>query len=112
MWLVAVHAPGLPRSDDFDPDSHGGDEAMQKHDVSKRSRRHRGVLAFVARDATASTVTHVNAGVRTDNQAAEILAFADDCEQRNGDYRSLLVFDSALTTRANLAVLEERGIGS
>jgi len=116
LWLAAVHQQGLPRGDDFDLDFHtipayGDDEALQKHYVSKRSRRQRGVLAFLARDTTARAFTYVHAGVRKEEQAAEILAFADACKQRNGAYPSLLVFDSTLTTYANLATLQERGIG-
>ena len=41
----------------------------------------------------------------------KILAFADACEQRNGACPSLLAFDSTLTTYANLATLEQCGIG-
>ena len=116
LWLAAVHQQGLPRGDDFDLDFHtipayGDDEALQKHYVSKRSRRQRGVLAFLARDTTARAFTYVHAGVRKEEQAAEILAFADACKQRNGAYPSLLVFDSTLTTYANLATLQERDIG-
>ena len=116
LWLAAVHAQGLPRGDDFDLDFHtipyhGADKVLEKHYVSKRSRRQRGVLAFLARDAAARAFTYVNATVRKEDQAAEILAFAAACQQRNGAYPSLLVFDSTLTTYANLAALHALGIG-
>ena len=116
LWLAAVHDQGLPRGDDFDLDfhtipAHGADSVLEKHYVSKRSRRQRGVLAFLARDTKARAFTYVNATVRKQDQAAEILAFAAACQQRNGAYPSLLVFDSTLTTYANLAALHALGIG-
>ena len=116
LWLAAIHDQGLPRGDEFDLDfhtipSHGTGGAPRKRYVSKRSRRQRGVLAFLARDAAASAFTYVNAAVPKQELAGEILAFAAACRQRDGAYPSLLVFDSTLTTYANLAALHDLGIG-
>lgn len=116
LWLAATHDQGLPRGADFDLDfhtipHHGADRVLENPSVSKRSRRQRGVLAFVARDAAARAFTYVNATVRKEDQAAEILAFAAACQQRNGAHPSLLVFDSTLTTYAHLAELDGLGIG-
>ena len=116
LWLAAIHDQGLQRGDDFDLDFHtipyhGAEQVLEKHYLSKRSRRQRGVLAFLARDAKARAFTYVNATVRKQDQAAEILAFAAACQERNGTYPRLLVFDSTLTTYANLAALHALGIG-
>lgn len=116
LWLAAIHDQGLPRGDDFDIDFHtipyhGADKVLENHSVSKRSRRQRGGLAFLARGAAAGTFTYVNATVRKQDQAAEILAFAAACQQRNGTFPRLLVFDSTLTTYANLAALDRLDIG-
>lgn len=116
LWLATVHDQGLPRGDDFDLDFHTipsyyTHSVRGKRHVSKRSRRQRGVLAFLARDVAASAFTYVNATGSKQEQAAEILGFAAACQQRNGAYPSLLVFDSTLTTFANLAALHALGIG-
>ncbi len=59
-WHAAVHGLGvdLGGCGSFDLDFHtipyhGDDALIQKHYVSKRSRRQRGVLAFLVRDADA-----------------------------------------------------------
>ena len=91
LWLAAAHDQGLPRGDDFDLDFHtipyhGTEQVLEKHYLSKRSRRQRGVLAFLARDVTARAFTYVNATVHKEDQAAEILAFATTCRERTGAY--------------------------
>ena len=53
-WFDAVGRLGLPRGHSFDLDFHtipfhGEDALIEKHYVSKRSRRQKGVLAFLAR---------------------------------------------------------------
>ena len=114
-WLDAVHDLGLPRGDSFDLDFHtipyhGDDPLVPKHYVSKRSRRQKGILAFVARDAESRIFCYTNASVRKQDQNDEILRFADDWHERFGHYPGELVFDSTLTTYANLARLQELAI--
>ncbi len=84
---------------------HGDDALIEKHYVSKRSRRQRGVLAFVARDAGARFFAYANANVRKQDQNDEILRFAENWRTRTGSLPGELVFDSRLTTYANLARL-------
>ncbi len=115
-WLAAAQRHGLQTGGSFDLDfhtiPHHGDEAlMEKHFVSKRSRRQRGILAFVARDDQARVFCYANAKVRKANQADEILRFAEYWRRHTGQWPRELVFDSKLTTYANLAVLQARGIG-
>jgi hypothetical protein len=55
-WFDAVGSLGLKRGLSFDLDFHtvpyhGDDALIEKHYVSKRSRRQKGVLVFLARDA-------------------------------------------------------------
>ena len=55
-WFDAVGRLGLPRGRSFDLDFHtipfhGEDALIEKHYVSKRSRRQKGILAFLAQDA-------------------------------------------------------------
>lgn len=55
-WFDAVSRLGLERGDSFDLDFHtipyhGDDALVEKHYVSKRSRRQKGILSFLAQDA-------------------------------------------------------------
>ena len=96
---------------DFHTIPYHGDEAlMQKHFVSKRSRRQRGVLALVAREATQRAILYANAEITKESQNDAILEFVDLWEQRAGQPPKELVFDSRFTTYANLAELNARGI--
>ena len=106
----------LPASDDsFDLDFHTipyhGDEAlMQRHFVSKRSRRQRGIRAMVAREAGQRALVYGDATITKASQNDAILEFIELWEQRTGQPPKELVFDSRFTTYANLAKLHARNI--
>jgi transposase len=115
LWFDAINSLGLKRGSSFDLDfhtipSHGEDDLLQKHYVSKRSRRQKGILAFLARDADEDLFCYANAELRKEDQADEILRFVDFWEQRTGHLPQELVFDSKLTVYANLHQLNLRGI--
>lgn len=114
-WFDAITPLGLERGDSFDLDFHtipfhGEDALLQKHYVSKRSRRQKGVLAFLVRDADHRVFCYANSQLRKEDQADEILRFVDFWEQRTGHLPQELVFDSRLTTYANLNRLNEMDI--
>ncbi len=116
-WHQAVHnldtTPGGGRSFDLDFHTipyHGDDALVQKHYVSKRSRRQKGILAFLARDADARMFAWANATLSKESQNDEILRFIDAWQERTGVLPVELVFDSRLTPYANLAKLEAMGI--
>ncbi len=114
-WNEAAHRAGIPRGDSFDLDFHtipyhGDDALSEKHYVSKRSRRQNGILAFVARDSEARVFCYVNATVRKAEQNDEILRFAEYWKSHTGAWPRELIFDSRLTTYANLARLDQWGI--
>ena len=114
-WFNAVGKLGLERGVSFDLDFHtipfhGEDALVQKHYVSKRSRRQKGILAFVAQDAETRVFCYANADVRKEDQNDEILAFVDFWRRRTGRYPEELVFDSRLTTYANLNRLNRKNI--
>ncbi len=90
---------------------HGDDALVEKHYVSKRSRRQKGVLAFLVRDADARMFAYANTNVRKGENKDEILRFIELWRERTGTVPAELVFDSQLTTYANLAKLEEMGVG-
>ena len=117
-WHGAVRGLDVDLGGDgsFDLDFHTipyhGDAALiEKHYVSKRSRRQKGILAFLARDADARILCYANANVRKADQNDEILRFVEFWRRRHGDLPRELVFDSRLTTHANLAELDRMGIG-
>jgi hypothetical protein len=115
-WFDAVGGLGLERGHSFDLDFHtipyhGDDALVEKHYVSKRSRRQRGMLAFLAQDADTRVFCYANGEVRKADQNDEILRFVGFWKRRTGRYPEELIFDSRLTTRANLDELNRLGIG-
>jgi len=114
-WFDNVAKLGLERGVSFDLDFHtipfhGEDALIQKHYVSKRSRRQKGVLAFVVQDADRRLFCYANAQIRKENQNDEILRFVDFWKKRTGKLPGELVFDSKLTTYANLNRLNRKNI--
>ncbi len=114
-WFDTVGRLGLAWGTSFDLDFHtipfhGEDAHIEKHYVSKRSRRQKGVLAFLARDADRRVFCYANADLRKDEQNDEILRFAKFWKQRTGRLPEELIFDSRLTTYANLDRLNRDGI--
>jgi hypothetical protein len=115
QWFDTMKALGLPPGESFDLDFHtipfhGQDALLQKHCVSKRSRRQKGLLAFVAQDADTHVFCYGNAQVRKENQNDEVLRFVAYWQERTGRCPRELIFDSKLTTYANLSRLNEQGI--
>lgn len=115
LWFDAMGALGLGRGHSFDLDFHtipfhGEDALVEKHSVSKRSRRQKGILAFLAQDADARVFCYANAEVRKSDQPDEILRFVDFWKARTGTLPKELIFDSKLTTYANLNRLNQMGI--
>jgi len=115
LWFEAAAGLGLPRGDSFDLDFHaipfhGEDALLQRHYVSKRSRRQKGVLAFLASDAESRVFCYASSRVRKEDQSDEILRFAQEWKERAGKLPQELIFDSKLTTYANLSRLNQMGI--
>ena len=114
-WFDAVGRMGLCRGTSFDLDFHtipfhGEDALIQKHYVSKRSRRQKGLLAFLAQDAETRVFCYANAELRKDQQNDEVLRFVDFWKKRTGSLPEELIFDSKLTTYSNLSTLNQMGI--
>lgn len=115
LWFDAVGLLGLQRGKSFDLDFHtipfhGEDALVQKHYVSKRSRRQKGILAFLARDADKCVFCYANGQLRKDEQNDEVLRFVDYWKKRTGHLPQELVFDSKLTTYGNLNQLNRLGV--
>jgi len=106
----------LQRGTSFDLDFHtipfhGEDALMQKHSVSKRSRRQKGILAFLAHDGVKKVFCYANGQLRKEDQNDEILRFVAYWKERTGHLPEELIFDSRLTTHAHLDKLNQMGIG-
>lgn len=107
-WFGAVGKLALERGRSFDLDFHtipyhGDDALVEKHYVSKRSRRQKGILAFLAQDAEQRVFVYANGQLRKRDQPDEILRFVEFWKRRTGHLPEELVFDSRLTTYANLS---------
>ena len=114
LWFDAMSGLGLERGRSFDLDFHtipyhGDDALVEKHYVSKRSRRQKGVLAFLAQDADTRVFCYANAELRKAEQSDEVLRFVRFWKRRTGHYPDELIFDSKLTTYAKLDTAEPAG---
>jgi hypothetical protein len=89
---------------------YGEHPVIERHYVSMRSRRQPSILAFLAQDADGRAFCYANADLRKGEEAEEIFRFIEFWKKLRGALPRHLVFDSRLTTYANLARLEEMGI--
>lgn len=114
-WFDALSAAGLARGTSFDLDFHtipyhGDDALVEKHYVSKRSRRQKGVLAFLAHDADTRVFCYARADLRKQDQADAVLHFVAFWKKRTGRLPAEVIFDSRLTTYANLNRLNRQDV--
>ena len=78
--------------------------------MSKRSRRQKGVLAFVAQDASTRVFCYANADIRAEDHDDEVMRFVEFWRRRTGRLPEEVIFDSKLTTYAHLGQLDRLGI--
>ena len=114
-WFEEIQRAGLKRGSSIDLDFHTvpantEEEPLEKHYVSSRSRSQKGILVFLARDATERVLCYANAGVTKAEQAGEILRFVNFWNQHTGSLPTELVFDSQLTTYERMNELNRKGI--
>ena len=114
-WFKVMGKIGLERGTSFDLDFHtipfhGEDALVEKHYVSKRSRKQKGVLAFLAQDDEKRVFCYANADLRKGEQNDEIMRFIDFWKQQTGRLPKELVFDSKLTIYANLNLINKKQI--
>src|SRR5205823_3164650 len=89
---------------------HGAAALVEKPSVSKRSRRPKGVRAFLAPDADTRGFGSANAELRKAEPSDEVLRFVRFGKRRTGHYPDELIFDSQRTTSVKLDTLNQRGI--
>jgi hypothetical protein len=114
-WHGAVAQDKLFAGASFNLDFHsvpyyGEDSQVENHYVSMRSRAQPAVLAFLAQDADGRAFCYSNADLRKGEEAEEIFHFVEFWKKHHGENPRHLVFDSRLTTYANLTRLDELGI--
>jgi hypothetical protein len=78
--------------------------------VPRRSHAEKSVLTFLAQDGDTRVLCYSKARLLKRDQADEVLRFADFWKKTTGHDPEELVFDSKLTTIANLSKLNDRGI--
>jgi hypothetical protein len=89
---------------------YGADPVVESHYVSMRSRSQPSLLAFLAQDEQSHSFCYANADLRKGEEAEEIFAFIAFWEKAHGQRPKHLVFDSRLTTYANLGRLDQMRI--
>ena len=89
---------------------HGAHPSIERHYVSKRSRRQSSVLVFLAQDADARAFCYADANLRKGEEPEAVLRFLAFWKRIHGALPTHLVFDSRLTTYAGLARLHEMGV--
>ena len=114
-WFNETPRAGLEHGASIDLDFHtvptnSNEEPLEKHYVSRRSRSQQGMLTFLARDAEQRVLCYAHAGIAKADQAGEIIRFVDYWQRHTGAAPAELVFDSKLTTYAQLAQLQARDI--
>ena len=115
LWHEQLQGDSLLAGNSFDLDFHsvpyyGEHPVVERHYVSARSRRQPSILVFLAHDADGRAFCYSNADIRKGEEAEEIFRFISFWKKTHGKPPAHLVFDSRLTTLANLARLDQMGI--
>lgn len=114
-WHGAVAQDPLLQGESFNLDFHsvpyhGKDPQIESHYVSARSRRQPSILVFLAQNEENHTFCYSNADLRKGEEAEEMFEFISFWKKAHGQLPKHLVFDSKLTTYANLVRLDKMGI--
>jgi transposase len=110
-----IDGDGLLQGESFNLDFHsipyyGEHPLVQCHFVAMRSRRQKSVLTFLAQDLDGRAFCYSNADLRKGEESEEIFKFIAFWKRAHRQLPRHLVFDSKLTTLANLARLDKMGI--
>jgi hypothetical protein len=114
-WVQALRGQGVLPGQSFNLDFHsipffGADEFVEKHYVSRRSRRQQSVLAFLAQDGDTRVLCYGDANLRKGEEADQVLAFVRFWTRQTGHPPPQLVFDSQCTTYRKLHELNALGV--
>ncbi len=97
-WVQALRGQGVLPGQCFHLDFHaipffGADAFVEKHYVSRRSRRQESVLAFLAQDGDTRVLCYGDANLRKGEEADQVLAFVRFWTRQTGSPPPHLVFD-------------------
>ena len=96
---------------DFHPIPYRGEEAiLENHYIPCRGLAGPSVQSFFAQEHENQVFCYANANLTRDQQAGEVLRFADFWQTLTGHDPQWLYFDSKLTTYGELSRLNERNI--
>jgi hypothetical protein len=114
-WVQALRGQGVLPGQSFNLDFHsipvfGADAFVEKHYVSRRSRRQQSVLAFLAQDGDTRVLCYGDANLRKGEEADQVLAFVRFWTRQTGHPPPQLVFDSQCTTYRKLHELNALGV--
>jgi len=114
-WHQQLSGERLFPGESFNLDFHsvpyfGAHPGVERHYVSRRSRRQPSVLSFLAQDADGQVFCYSNADIRKGEEAEEIFRFINFWTLHHGAPPRHLVFDSKLTTYDRLERLDQDGI--
>jgi len=114
-WHEQITGDQLFSGESFNLDFHsvpyyGEDPTIERHYLSRRSRRQPSMLVFLAQDAGGRAFCYSNADLRKGEESEEIFKFISFWRRTHGKLPCELVFDSRLTTYANLARLDRMHI--
>jgi hypothetical protein len=115
LWHEQLQGDTLLAGNSFDLDFHsvpyfGEHPVVERHYVSARRRRQPSILVFLAHDADGRAFCYSNADIRKGEESEEIFRFISFWKRTHGKLPAHLVFDSRLTTLANLARLDQMQI--
>jgi hypothetical protein len=110
-----IDGQSLFPGDSFNLDFHsipyfGEHPAVECHFLAMRSRRQKCVLTFLAQELDGRAFCYSNADIRKGEESEEIFNFIAFWKRIHGERPRHLVFDSKLTTQANLARLDNMNI--
>jgi hypothetical protein len=114
-WIAVLQQEKLLGGQSFNLDFHsipffGADAFVERHYLSKRSRSQKSILVFLAQDAESQVICYSRADLLKREQADAVLAFGEFWKTTYGRLPPELVFDSRLTTYANLSRLNQLGV--
>jgi len=114
-WIRTLRGQPVLPGQSFNLDFHaspffGTHEVVEKHYLSRRSRRQPSVLACLAQDADTRVLCYCDAEVRKGEEADQVLVFVRSWTRQTGTPPPHLGVDSRLTTYRKLAELTARGV--
>ncbi len=114
-WHAHLSGDKLFDGSSFNLDFHsvpyfGEHPLVEPHFVAMRSRSQPSVLAFMAHDAASRAFCYANSDLRKGEEADEVFRFIKFWKTAHGELPRHLVFDSKLTTYANLTRIDRMKI--